>query len=732
MAEHVQAALDAMILPLLDLQERQIFSPDEIRAIVQRRRESEYLLRRRNARKSDYVSYLQNEMQLERLRALRSKQQKKKQRLLASSSAHERIQQQQTKHVGDKHVLQHILLLWTRTMRKFRGDLGLWLQYLEFLKQHGRHQRLSAAYAQALQLHPRATGLWVEASSWELFEQSSVDSARVLLQRGLRLNPSSRELWLHFFRLEMHVVQKLAGRKLLLQLGDGTTSQKDEPSESPFANHSDNNSIDDGSAKKNDPYSLARVVLDHAAHALAKKNENELLGLYSDCLQSCRSFPYTQGLQRHLLHQLRRRGPNTVASWMAQIAWIRNNPGIPFVDDSDDEPDAKRVRLMTSKIGQPVERPLVHLRDPVLKLLRLATQELPTEAMYREAIRFLGRYLQQKDEEPDNKEDDDGKNDEQSTAESDEGGMLLDALWREARASDFFSSALVLEYADYHLDKRQYEDRAAVEVAVNVLQDFVEGYSNSSSGGGGGGGGGTHMVSAAVWTRLAQLQSVSRATPSDESVATLRRGLEQTPPYQTDHLVLLLHLFGALLARSAGKAPSELWILLDRILLLYPGFITKMEDVPDPPFGIRNVPEACLEFQQHVANEQGLDWTRRLYEKLLFRSGLVELLRQCPEMVHYIEGIVDQAVTAEARCAIPKERRKNLLRILEFAVRHAPSTSSKERYLAAKENLQFRFVCGSQNDFTTCFMPSWCMHIMIISPYRCNCLHFRLQRFVYN
>jgi hypothetical protein len=131
-------------------------------------------------------------------------------------------------------------------------------------------------------------------------------------------------------------------------------------------------------------------------------------------------------------------------------------------------------------------------------------------------------------------------------------------------------------------------------------------------------------------------------------------------------------------------------------LLLYPGFVSKVEDLRDAPFGVSSVPEACLEFQQRVAGEEGLDGSRRLCDKLLFQSGLVEALGRSPDAARYVEDLVDQAVAAESRCAIPSVRRKNLLRILDLAVRRAPSAGSKERYRAARDDLQFRSVTASR------------------------------------
>lgn len=81
-----------------------------------------------------------------------------------------------------------------------------------------------------IQLHPTNPGLWVRAARWEFDEQQNPDSARVLFQRGLRLNPdaqgsnrrvhfSSRccaALWHEFFAMEVRFIEKLRARHRVL------------------------------------------------------------------------------------------------------------------------------------------------------------------------------------------------------------------------------------------------------------------------------------------------------------------------------------------------------------------------------------------------------------------------------------------------------------------------------------------------------------------------------------
>jgi U3 small nucleolar RNA-associated protein 6 len=62
------------------------------------------------------------------------------------------------------------------------------------------------------------------AASWEFDQNNNATSARVLLQRALRLNKDSKKTWLEYFRMEMLYVAKLRVRRSLLGLESTTTA----------------------------------------------------------------------------------------------------------------------------------------------------------------------------------------------------------------------------------------------------------------------------------------------------------------------------------------------------------------------------------------------------------------------------------------------------------------------------------------------------------------------------
>ena len=682
----MQAALDQMVAPLLDLQERSIFTSDEIHTILTRRRESEYALRRRHARKSDFVEYLQHEISLEQLRALRTKRLYPRGRqpqpgpdLGADGTAAEKSHN--TKHPGDIHIRQHLHLLWTRTLRKFGSDVALWLQYAQFCREYKSHRKLGAVYAQALQLHPRVTGLWIEAADWE-WQQGRVSAARVLLQRGLRLNTTSTELWLQSFALELHSVQQLAARRKILH-GNATTDAESTKQERNDKKDRDEDVVgepDDGVDAKaagganreptsGDPYPLARLVFDHACQAIPDQ-----VGFHAAFLQQCRFFPNTTFLERHILQRIRQQnGTTTADAWMAQVLWMREHvrrqqqpdeapvgggggAAAGFLQSSSRDAAEEVIEAHAPKRARCEDAETMEaIRDPVLQLLREATLTLQTEDMYLNAVRFLFQY----------RHDDDESEDSESNAETDECAALLQILWKEAQKLNLVTSRLVLEYVSYLENGVNDDDTVTAE---RILKEFICSKRES--------------IPASVWVQLASLQSASLG--GSAALTTLETGLCRTPVHDVDHLTLLLQLVGLQLEVNASL--DDLWPLLERLLLLYPGFAGK-SDLSDPPFGIRNVPHACLEILRRGYQLQGLEGARKIYEKLFFQSGFTKTV--AAEDTSDLVLLVNEAVNVESKCALVAERKRRLLRLFDFALSHVPSKTAVEQYRKSRDELMY-------------------------------------------
>ncbi|KAK9837160.1 hypothetical protein WJX81_007266 [Elliptochloris bilobata] len=201
MADTVHFLLEDMIPELDDLEERGYFTRAEIKQIVRKRTDFEYLLKRRAALKADYLNYIQYESRLEELRRLR-----KDAAGLTGAK----------KSLADHALVRRVHFIFERATRKFRGDLALWHSWLQFCKDSRSARQMSKVLTKALQLHPTAAGLWIYAAAWEVEHNRNVAAARALMQRGLRMCKGDVQLWVEYFRLELLYAHMLRARRKVL------------------------------------------------------------------------------------------------------------------------------------------------------------------------------------------------------------------------------------------------------------------------------------------------------------------------------------------------------------------------------------------------------------------------------------------------------------------------------------------------------------------------------------
>eukprot|EP00854_Cymbomonas_tetramitiformis_P012564 gene12564-14848_t len=202
MADTVQYLLEEMIPELEDLEKRGLFSRAEIKQIVKKRTHFEYLLKRRATLKTDFVRYIHYETKLDELRRHRKKQQ-------GEDAVH---------GLGDTGGIRRLHFIFQRCVKKFRGDLQLWMKYFKFCRACGGHKRLDQALTDALNFHPNESGLWAYAAAWELEHRQDADAARALMLRGLRNCKHSERLWHEYFRMELVYANKLRERRRVLEL----------------------------------------------------------------------------------------------------------------------------------------------------------------------------------------------------------------------------------------------------------------------------------------------------------------------------------------------------------------------------------------------------------------------------------------------------------------------------------------------------------------------------------
>ncbi|KAI9067095.1 hypothetical protein FKP32DRAFT_1564309 [Trametes sanguinea] len=194
--ERVQFQQEQMLAELKDLVQKGLFTQKEVKQIMQKRTAFETALVRRIPKKSDFLRYATYEMSLEALRRKRAERLK-----LPKGPP----------SVSDYALVKRQFQIFERALKKFKGDVGLWIQYIQVAKKEGARALVGRITARALQLHPNVPALYVLAASHEL-EHLSPSAARALLQRGLRLNSDSVEMWREYVRMELNFVESLRRR----------------------------------------------------------------------------------------------------------------------------------------------------------------------------------------------------------------------------------------------------------------------------------------------------------------------------------------------------------------------------------------------------------------------------------------------------------------------------------------------------------------------------------------
>lgn len=194
--ERVHFQQEQMLDELKDLVEKNLFTEQETKQIMKKRTGFETALVRRVAKKADYLRYATYEMGLEQLRRKRVARMK-----LPPGPA----------TISDYALVRRQLHIFERAVNKFKSDVGLWVQYIEVAKREGARALVGRITARALQLHPNQPGLFILAASHEL-EHHSPSAARVLLQRGIRMNPESMDIWVEYLKMELGFIETLRRR----------------------------------------------------------------------------------------------------------------------------------------------------------------------------------------------------------------------------------------------------------------------------------------------------------------------------------------------------------------------------------------------------------------------------------------------------------------------------------------------------------------------------------------
>ena len=710
MAEQVQSLLERMVPPLLDLRDRNIFSADEVRSIVDRRRESEYLLHRRTgARMSDYLRYIEDEIALERLRKLRKErvltELRNERRRRGEEGASDdddgdgddggRKSAYRTSGPGDSHIVANIHFVYQRTLKRFHYPLELVLNYAEFAKRHRSLNMLGRIYAEGLQRHPRSDGLWIEAASFEYFGNVAVDhedgstgevtskvvggsiaNARVLLQRGLRINgKTSEEMWVQYFGLELHYVQKLRGRREILELGlrdDGLPRE---------------DGGDDGAGASSDelPTNLlpAKIIYSNAI----KTMKGDGVSFRLRFVEACRMFPQTHALERIIMDSIARDFGDSADGWVARISHAdegmregKGSSGTGFLKSPDVDGENSSSNENSggegsddegggSETGPAKKKPRVEQSDPALALVDEALESVSTPRMYIECARFLrSRIGVLLDEGAGDSDVAHLLRDSEGVAQAAGRHVrLLEGLYDKSSEAGVSSPSLTVDRSDFLIGTGRPEEAEA------VMKDACS----------------AENAPANLWLRWSQISSKMEAAglkPSLTSCAILRRALNRFQPDDRNaHLSILTSLMRCLIGASpTERLLGELDSLFQRLVLLSRGAEVSAsnvrrsrsdgaEDEEGTEEGAVNVAATFVSYLRHCMVHRDGNSFGSAYTTVLYGSGYGGTVEgktddETETMRDLFEMCVQFELSRDGSKKDRKEARKRARRVCEGAV----------------------------------------------------------------
>lgn len=332
MAEFVQQSIEEMLPELEQMERVGLFQTNECRSILKKRKALEYKLRRRTKQKSDFLQYIQYEMNvLALVRKRRNKTGYKFKRMEI-----------------DVAIVQRIHNLFRLCCYRFQDDVKLWLSHVEFCKKQNEKYHIAKVFTRMLQVHNKKPELWIAAAKWEAEDNKSMENARNLLQRGLRFNPLNQKLWTEYFRMELLNAEKLRKRREVL----GVTEDTEEVG---------SNIILEGR--------IAEIVYNKAVENIA-----EDVHFHIALITVCRCFPFTASLQDTMYKNLQFHHGEREIVWDAVA-----RRGL-----KSEELSQKNISVK-SKV---VAREVMIQESACCKIYEAAVKKLNTESMWDLYIKF--------------------------------------------------------------------------------------------------------------------------------------------------------------------------------------------------------------------------------------------------------------------------------------------------------------------------------------------------------
>ncbi|KAM0347964.1 hypothetical protein ACHAPU_004465 [Fusarium lateritium] len=199
-ADKARFYLERAVPQLREWEDKEIFSKEEIRTIVQKRNDFEHRVLSPGNKPSEWSSYAQWEQSLESLRSKRCKRLK-------------------IRHLNSAHAGQgRTLAIYERGVNRHPGSSALWREYLSYTASVKASKRWRKTMTNALRMMPTDPELWAMAGRRSA-KNGDMAAARGFFMRGCRFCTTNEKLWIEYARSEMEWLEKVDKRKAVAKPG---------------------------------------------------------------------------------------------------------------------------------------------------------------------------------------------------------------------------------------------------------------------------------------------------------------------------------------------------------------------------------------------------------------------------------------------------------------------------------------------------------------------------------
>jgi hypothetical protein len=195
-----------------------------VKSIIKNRTDFEYKILRPELTVNEYDIYLDYELNLDKLRELRTK------KLMDGKGRRELNQLRMIR----SSFIQHIHYIYQRATRRFSNEIYLWNAHIQFLQLKESRKFLDSVFGKLLALFPKNIDFWIKAATNELENKQNFLGARIFMQRALRFNSKNPKLWSKYFEIELWNVLRFQERQQILMKGEPIDKETKDTLEKPL------------------------------------------------------------------------------------------------------------------------------------------------------------------------------------------------------------------------------------------------------------------------------------------------------------------------------------------------------------------------------------------------------------------------------------------------------------------------------------------------------------------